>query len=250
MTEYREDPYTARLVFKNILPVCKITDSNGDLLYLKYEIKQGDTSSAIYSPAVFTELTGDNGAFTALEGDLYYASGTTGNKMTDEQKAAGLQIQMLVTNYTLKESLTVPAGMKLTMTTASKSGKHPYRGEGNTATITRAFTGAPMLVNNGDLMLENITLDGAKVSGVHSTQDGGIVKVNEGRNADRQRRSGAAKFQDDCQRRRGASGVWREYDRERRQSYRQQREFRRRGIRGVWRKHDLHQRLHRKEPVQ
>ncbi len=176
MTEYTEDPYTARLVFKNILPVCKITDSEGVMLYQEHEVRSGNSSKSVYSPAVFTELTGDNGAFKALEGRFYYDSHSL---MKEEDKGKGLQIQMLVTNYTLKEWLTVPEGVKLTLTTASSSaGKHPYRGTGNTASITRAYNNNPMLVNYGDLTLKNITLDGAKINTFYASQDGGIVKVN------------------------------------------------------------------------
>lgn len=184
LTEYKEDPYTARLVFINILPVCKIMDSKGALLYQKHEIITGqnangeDVKQTIYKPAIFAELTGDSGAFNALKGDFYYSSG---DKMKAGEKAEGLQIQMLVSNYTLKESLTVPEGMKLTLTTASVSAsKHPYRGTGSTAKITRAYNGDSMLVNEGELTLTDIIIDGAKGSTFYATGAGGIVRVSDG----------------------------------------------------------------------
>lgn len=91
-------------------------------------------------------------------------------------------IQMMV-DYTMPNSdfVTIAEGDDIILTTASKTGKNPYRGEGETATITRGDSGVSMFtVNGGDLMVTNIVLDGGSTSNKASNSDGGIIRVTSG----------------------------------------------------------------------
>ena len=166
------DPYTSSVTFTNIRPVCKITDHEGNLLYRKITAGGKD----YHVPAVYTELTGEEGAFKALEGTFYH-----GEEITSVSYAVsnGVQIQMLIPSYSLTEAAVLPAAVKgaVTLTTASVSAdKFPYQGTGTTATIRRDFAGGSMFTAAGDLTLEKIILDGVK--GSYTTDaDGGIVTV-------------------------------------------------------------------------
>lgn len=169
------DPYNSIVAFNNTNPVCKITDSNGNLLYKKVVIKDKvtDESHVYYEPAVYTDLSGDDGAFKALEESLYPVN--TGNPSS---YSGPLQVQMLV-DYTLKEALTLPSlGKNVTLTTAGKGEnvRFPYRGEGTVSTINRGIGSGPLLRVEGDMTLSSIVLDGQKDIYV-TNSDGGIVQV-------------------------------------------------------------------------
>lgn len=175
------DPYVSSVEITNMLPVCKITDNSGNLLYRRYTVGTGEYAKDYNVPAVYTELTGENGAFKALEGNLY--TGTNINS-SGYSVSNGVQIQMLIANYTLSEAIALPASVNgsVTLTTASRDDEQfPKQDEGTTSTITRAFEEYSMITVGGDLTLYNVILDGAK-SSFTARADGGIVHVeNNGR---------------------------------------------------------------------
>lgn len=91
-------------------------------------------------------------------------------------------IQMMV-DYVIPSSdfVTISEGDDVILTTASKTGKNPYRGEGETATITRGDSGTSMFtVNGGDFVISNIVLDGGSTANKACNSDGGIVRVTGG----------------------------------------------------------------------
>ena len=182
------DPYTSSLTFANLMPVCKITDMDGNILYRRYdwdkvtnktgERQDGGSSTnqpSYYAPAVYTELTGNDGAFQALERTLYTSNA---DNPTSYSVSNGVQIQMLIGDYSLYEPVTVNTS-KVTLTTASGSDTlFPKQDAGTTSTIRRAFTDGSMFTVGGDLTLENIILDGAKES-YTADADGGIANVTK-----------------------------------------------------------------------
>lgn len=94
-------------------------------------------------------------------------------------------IEMLV-DYTMpaNDTLIIPAGKTVTLTTAKTTGSEVYlfesiRPSATTAIITRGFDEESMINNSGSLTLANITLDGDKEQH-HSTAKGGIVQMNNG----------------------------------------------------------------------
>ena len=91
-------------------------------------------------------------------------------------------IQMMV-DYVIPSSdfVTISEGDDVILTTASKTGKNPYRGEGETATITRGDSGTSMFtVNGGEFVISNIVLDGGSTANKACNSDGGIVRVTGG----------------------------------------------------------------------
>ena len=180
------DPYTSALTFSNIMPVCKITDMDGKILYRRYDWdkvtnKNGEKADGgssteqpyYYAPAVFTELTGVNGAFKALEGTLYVSNGSN---PISYSVSNGVQIQMLIGDYKLIEPV-IANTSKVTLTTASSEDTlFPKQDAGTTSTIRRTFTGSSMFNVSGDLTIAKVILDGVKGSYTVDT-NGGIVNV-------------------------------------------------------------------------
>lgn len=193
------DPYTSELKFSNLMPVCKITDKNGNLLYRRYdwdkvtnktdEGQDGGSSTNqpyYYAPAVYTELTGENGAFKALENTTLYLS--NGANPTSYAVTNGVMIQMLIGEYKLNYAASVASGNKVTLTTASSGDTlFPKQDAGTTSTIRRAFADGSMFSASGNLTVEKVILDGAKGSytvaangGIVNVADGGSLTVNDG----------------------------------------------------------------------
>jgi len=191
------DPYTSSLKFTNLMPVCKITDMSGNLLYRRYdwdkvtnktgEGEDGGSSTNqpfYYAPAVYTELTGDDGAFKALEGTLYTSNGSN---PTSYSVSNGVQIQMLIADYSLY-GLVAANTSKATLTTASSGDAlFPKQDAGTTSTIRRAFADDSMFNVTGDLTLSTIILDGVKGSytieangGIANVQSGGKLTIQSG----------------------------------------------------------------------
>ena len=191
------DPYTSSLKFTNLMPVCKITDMSGNLLYRRYdwdkvtnktgEGEDGGSSTNqpfYYAPAVYTELTGDDGAFKALEGTLYTSNGSN---PTSYSVSNGVQIQMLIGNYSLNESVDANTS-KVTLTTASSDDSmFPKQDAGTTSTIWRAFAGGSMFSVSGDLTVATVIIDGVKSTytiaangGIISVENGGSLTVQDG----------------------------------------------------------------------
>ena len=182
------DPYTSSLTFTNLMPVCKLTDKDGKLLYRRYdwdkvtnktgEGQDGGTSTDqpyYYAPAVFTELAGDDGAFKALEGALYTSNGSN---PTGYDVGNGVQIKMLIGEYRLNDAVSAHMS-KVTLTTASASdAMFPKQDVGTTSTVHRAFAENSMITVTGDLTLETVILDGAK--GTYTVgSNGGIADVEK-----------------------------------------------------------------------
>ena len=180
------DPYTSAVPFTNLMPVCKITDNSGNLLYRRYTWKKttnkpGEQEEYYYAPAVYTELTGENGALKALEGTFYSAnSGNPSSYSVDN----GVKLQMLIGTYLQTTAITLPAAVtgNITLTTAGKSDTlFPKQDSGTTSTIKRSgFTESMFTVGgSGKLTLDRIFLDGDKST--HTADaDGGIVYVSSG----------------------------------------------------------------------
>ncbi|MBQ6493125.1 MAG: InlB B-repeat-containing protein [Erysipelotrichaceae bacterium] len=167
------DPYTSLADYVNIIPVCKITDFNGNLLYRKYALN----NKTYYIPAVYTELNGEKGAFAAINGVLY--QNKTGTSYNPSQP---YHIEMLVERYQLSDSLFVKNDRNILITTASKTASElPYRGSGSVGTIIRSQNGdqsyGSMLTVNGTLTLNNIILDNNKRASYTVNADGGLVSV-------------------------------------------------------------------------
>ena len=163
--------YISRAQFVNVLAVCKLTDNQGRILYYT---REGARPGEARIPAVYTHV---KDALEALNGTLY-----AGVSPSSPSHAAsgGFQLQMLVGEYPLPEALTMPAGIPITLTTASESppatDPFAYRGNpGTAAEITRGFEGNSMFTANGPLTVRGITLSGAANSG-----DGGIFHVAGG----------------------------------------------------------------------
>ncbi len=172
------DPYTSLVDYVNVLPVCKVTTSGGALLYRSYTMGTGSSAKTFYVPAVYTELTGEDGALAALDGTFY--SGSEVGVSPSYDIAGGVQVQMLVSGYTLGEAVSLGTDKKVALTTAAADDtSFPYQGAGTTSTIRRGYQGASMFTVNGDLTLGTISLDGVKGSYTVDV-DGGIAYVPSG----------------------------------------------------------------------
>ena len=182
------DPYTSSLTFTNLMPVCKITDMSGNLLYRMYDWNKktnhldeqpdgGDSTAqpSYFAPAVFTELTGDDGAFTALDG-LYTPDGS---HYTTYGVTNGVKIQMLVKDYALSEAVEANRSTVILTTASAADARFPKQDEGTTSTIHRAFADGSMFDVSGDLTFATIILDGIK-SNYTVDANGGIANVAGG----------------------------------------------------------------------
>ena len=142
--------------------ICKITDSEGNVLY--------DSNG---KPAVYGKLSD---AFTAYAGTLY----TDASHATVAAQAA---VKMLVDEYTIQQSaaLTFP-NKTMTLTTAGKTDTDfPYMGERDRSTIYRASNG----VDNSCFILSSAANTPGTVTLTGIILDGGSkrgVKVNDGKN--------------------------------------------------------------------
>ncbi|MBQ6385538.1 MAG: hypothetical protein IJJ38_05135, partial [Lachnospiraceae bacterium] len=191
------DPYTSSLTFSNLMPVCKITDMSGNILYRRYdwdkvtnkagEGQDGGNSTnqpCYYAPAVYTELTGDDGAFKALEGTLYTSNGSN---PTSYSVSNGVQIQMLIADYSLYGLVAANTSIATLTTASSGDALFPKQDAGTTSTIRRAFADDSMFNVTGDLTLSTIILDGVKGSytieangGIANVQSGGMLSIQSG----------------------------------------------------------------------
>lgn len=171
--------------------LCKLTDSNGNLL----RYKQGD----VYRRAVFTTL---QDAFNHADDQLYvYYSDDSGNEYP---MASDINLEMLM-DYTQPASdlATMEAPRKITMKTANteananpafdegtvdvyiydKNGDDNVNADDRRATITRGENGKSMLtVDNASstLTIMNLVLDGNRDAGYESSTEGGIVWAKQG----------------------------------------------------------------------
>ncbi|MDO4991061.1 MAG: SpaA isopeptide-forming pilin-related protein, partial [Eubacteriales bacterium] len=180
------DPYTSALVYTNRLPVCKLTDQDGNLLYRRITVDAGNGEKSYNVPAVYLNL---EDGFKAVE-DALTATGSqadrklyTGEDLDSQSYAVsqGVKLELLVST-TLNEAQTVVENETLTLTTASKlTDEFPFRGSGSMATVWRDFPDGSMLtVDSGAaLSITGITVDGSK-SQYTVSSDGGAVYVKSG----------------------------------------------------------------------
>ena len=146
--------------------VCKITDRNDNLLYVNG------------SPAVYMSLKDGFDSFNE-------AAFTT----RDGTKATPRKIKMLVSEYEMTETVELARGKTAEFMTASAMDDDGYKGPENTCVITRAstFDTGSMVIDNYNLVLRNITLDGSledssgsavPIKGAEDSENvGGIIAV-------------------------------------------------------------------------
>ena len=137
--------------------VCKITDRDGNLLYING------------SPAVFGTL---EEGFDVYNG-RYSFTDRNGKAVSSSNVR---RIEMLVGTYSLNSGLTLERGKTVLLTTAPSTDTdgYAYTGEKDSVCVITRGEGhaASMLTNKGNLTLSNIALDGANRE---VDCDGGIV---------------------------------------------------------------------------
>ncbi|MBQ6346429.1 MAG: hypothetical protein IJI71_02590 [Clostridia bacterium] len=138
--------------------VCKITDTSDRLMYVNG------------NPAVYMTL---EDGFKAFNEETF--------TLPNGSRATARKIKMLVQSYTLEESVELANRKTAVLTTAGKdSDGYPYTGQSGTyCTITRGFANDSMIVDNFNLTLTNITLDGGSklADPLSPSVEGGIVRV-------------------------------------------------------------------------
>ena len=140
--------------------VCKITDREDNLLYVNG------------SPAVYMSLKEGFDDFN--EALLTYKDGT---------KATPRKIKMLVPDYEMTQTVELARGKICEFMTAPNTDTDGYKGPDRTCVITRAssFDSGSMLIDNYNLVLRDITLDGAVKDSSNTVKtmegNGGIVTV-------------------------------------------------------------------------
>ena len=185
----RSDSTGVRVIWSGP-PICKITDADGNLLYL---------DGAKKYPAIFDAVEGGTaGSWTSAFGflqnpTLYRADGSTYPK---DNASYPYYVKMLVENYELTSTIyavyegytaankgpspAFVATKTIVLTTASSNDSmYPYRGNaGTSCTIIRSgnFKGT-MLQVGCNVTLTNITLDGGYKNGLTSTAKGGIIYI-------------------------------------------------------------------------
>ena len=173
-TMWNENQYAYPVTFSNLSAVCKITVPDKGLLYIR-------SSEGELAPAVYSNLsTAFNRANSGEAREWYYLDGEEYERIYPEE----YRIEMLIPDFEMdaQDSIaTLVSGKKVTLTTAEKDSDDgfPYAGSG-AAKITRAMTGNSMFTVYGDLILDNIILDGGNGEGWESSKNGGILRVNRG----------------------------------------------------------------------
>ncbi|MBR1628956.1 MAG: hypothetical protein IJ679_06790, partial [Lachnospiraceae bacterium] len=167
--------YTSQLHFENLLPVCKVTNKNGYLLYRECQYTVDGENKSFKIPAVYTELS------EAFDDNSLYAS-YSGSSFSKDN---GYQVKMLTETYILdenKDETKAPLIAKhdIDFVTAGDS-EHlfPYYGidSDKTSTIYRGYQGASMIwVENHTLTIDKLILHGRKNNHL-ATADGGIIEV-------------------------------------------------------------------------
>lgn len=161
-------------------PICKITDSEGNLLYFK----SNGSDPAIFDILENGAANGRTSAFSLLRGapTLYYKPETEGGAGT-KYTGSVFVIKMLVEEYELTHQITTVdnKGKTIVLTTADKGDKDGYPfdrdASGTRSEITRGsnVTGS-MAIARTNMQFRNILLDGDS-SHTTSTDDGAIVSV-------------------------------------------------------------------------
>ena len=177
-----QNRYLSIAAFTNLRPICKITNTNGTILYYKTAIdynwnENGSFAAKHYDhylPAVYLTLEDAIDCINAGTTKLYFQSNNSMLEYTEKN----YRVEML-TDYNMVTAETIDSGKTITLQKASNTtGEFPYRGKNEYPIIARGnFNGLSMFTVNGELILTNIVLDGSK--GTHSgvTANGGIVNV-------------------------------------------------------------------------
>jgi uncharacterized repeat protein (TIGR02543 family) len=173
------NPYVSTVAFKNILPVCKVTDTSGNLLYRN--TVGGKVTNGTQTPAVYKDLSE---AFAVINGGTLYTQNS------NLSYSGAVKIEMLLPEYTLTSGQTLTTTHAVSLTTAADSTTDgfPFNPTGETlsggltvATIKRgiASTTDSMLAlsANSDCTITDVKLDGNLVQ---TSADGGLVYVPSG----------------------------------------------------------------------
>jgi uncharacterized repeat protein (TIGR02543 family) len=162
-------------------PVCKITDADGNLLYL---------DNAKKYPAIFDALEGGTaGSWASAFSVLGVANPTLYTASKNPYTTKTYKVQMLIGEYQLGNTVTtfkVPndgTPLDITLTTANESdGSYPYRGTpGSVATIVRkSGFNNPMFSVGTKTTFTGIVLDGGSTLERSSTANGAVLHIKGG----------------------------------------------------------------------
>ena len=154
--------------------ICKLTDTNDNLLYQDIQLDVNGKKKTYQSPAVYPAI---QQGFDAAQGTLYVKN--------DTYTANERKLKMLK-DAELTESIQYSGGKEVIFTTAETTERQgdyfvfSTQREDTKALLTRAFKGDSMVsVSGKNLTLTDITLDGAK--GTYTVEtNGGIAHVQRG----------------------------------------------------------------------
>jgi len=174
----REDvdfKYLSTAAFTNLHAVCKLTDSDGNVLY--YQDEAGG-----YVPAVYSRVAT---AFATLNADVPLFSRDADEMTPYGGASATYGVELLVPEYAMTEAVTLNSGKTVTLTTADPHAEDgfPYAGEGDTATVSRGYDGASLFAVRGSLTVQRLVLDGMGTDGTaarRATGNGGAFNVVAG----------------------------------------------------------------------
>ena len=171
------DKYTYSLSFSNLAATCKITDPVYGLLYTY------NPSTLEYVPEVYSNLARAFNKVNAGDSREWYYKLAEGE--FERVYPTEYRIEMLIPEYDMDypESLaSLIHGKKATLTTADPRAEDgfPYVGGNSTAKIVRAVTGESMFTVFGNLILDDIILDGGNGAGYTCEDNGGILRVTNG----------------------------------------------------------------------
>ena len=154
--------------------VCKIVNDTAGREQLYYRDNNNPTADP--TPAIYDEL---EKAFEAISGGISFF---TANGASADTK---LRVEMVKPHYKMNRQATLANGCNVTLGTAQKTDRlYPYPTDAESpAVVTRGFEGGSMIVDYGNLTLDNITLDGGSDGSDGSdtytaNENGGIVQVD------------------------------------------------------------------------
>lgn len=155
--------------------ICKLTDTNDNLLYQDIQLDVNGKKKTYQSPAVYPAI---QEGFDAAQGTLYVKNGDT--YTANERKLKMLK------DAELTESIQYSGGKEVIFTTAETTERQgdyfvfSTQRADTKALLTRAFNVDSMVsVSGANLTLTDITLDGAK--GTYTVEtNGGIAHVQRG----------------------------------------------------------------------
>ena len=157
--------------------VCKIVNDTPGREQLYY--RENNDPTADPTPAIFDEL--EKAFETISNGTSFF---TADGASADDK----LRIEMVKSHYAMTRQATLAVGHNVTLGTAQKTDPlYPYPSDAvMPAVVSRGENTEPpflgsMIVDNGNLTLDDITLDGGSEEGFTANENGGIVRVNGAR---------------------------------------------------------------------